>query len=703
MVRMRSIPIGATLSIAVLLLAGGAARADYESEVMLDQPFAYWRLNEDAGPTAKNLGTAGAALDLIYGATVIFEELSVLCSDEDLAAAFNGIDAEIHIPDHSLINTGGPYAARSIELWFRAEMIDLSPRVLYEEGGGTRGLNIYLLEVDGEPRIYMHGWNRDTAQVWWEQKYVYAPIEAGEAYHAVLVLDGSDDGVFGDLDGRITGYLNGSPIGTAEGVDRLYGHGNDGCIGGIVENTRFHDNSTLTDGGNVEGTIDEVALYSFPLDDPNDDGDREDSRILDHYLAGCPVCAIGLAAERDGGSVRLTWILGAGKPETVRVVRDGKELAAAAPADPPVFVDVAPPVGILSYELTFTAAGATCSVLRTLYDGCISGLTAKPTCEDIALAWSNGLPYEKIEIRRSDGVVEEAIATIDGKEESYLDKDVSPGTWTYSVAPAGGACDRTSVTIQSYPCEPFEPWISEDIGNTLSGGIEKEADDACTIYANGDDIWNQADAFRFTYREFEGDFEIIAQVESLDDTNAWAKAGLMARESTSPGSRYAFIHVTPAPGGERHRLPVEDRRRRFRDQHLERPERRRELLLPDLPPAPPDREHIQRIHLRRRRCHMDTAPVDPGGLHEREDPRRDGRDESRAEHGHERGVQRDQAPVHRCLPLRPRLRLRSGGGRRQADLDERIRVRQDPDLPDAGGWRCPAQARVARRDARGVR
>jgi hypothetical protein len=41
---------------------------------------------------------------------------------------------------------------------------------------------------------------------------------------------------------------------------------------------------------------------------------------------------------------------------------------------------------------------------------------------------------------------------------------------------------------------------------------------------------------------------IVAKVESVSNTNAWAKAGVMIRESLEPNSKYAFMCVSPSSG-----------------------------------------------------------------------------------------------------------------------------------------------------------
>ena len=69
-----------------------------------------------------------------------------------------------------------------------------------------------------------------------------------------------------------------------------------------------------------------------------------------------------------------------------------------------------------------------------------------------------------------------------------------------------------------------------------------------TMTGSGTDIWNQADEFHFGYKILTGAGSIVAKVQSVDNTNVWAKAGVMIRETLEPGSKYAFMCVTPASG-----------------------------------------------------------------------------------------------------------------------------------------------------------
>ena len=74
----------------------------------------------------------------------------------------------------------------------------------------------------------------------------------------------------------------------------------------------------------------------------------------------------------------------------------------------------------------------------------------------------------------------------------------------------------------------------------LSGGSEETG--------SGADIWNTADAFRFVHREWPGDGSIATLVNFLDNTHVWAKAGVMFRETLSPGSKHVMLVETPGKG-----------------------------------------------------------------------------------------------------------------------------------------------------------
>jgi PA14 domain/Concanavalin A-like lectin/glucanases superfamily len=69
-----------------------------------------------------------------------------------------------------------------------------------------------------------------------------------------------------------------------------------------------------------------------------------------------------------------------------------------------------------------------------------------------------------------------------------------------------------------------------------------------TMTATGADIWNQADQFHFAYKTLTGAATIQAKVLSVGNTDPWAKAGVMIRETLDAGSRFAAVYITPGNG-----------------------------------------------------------------------------------------------------------------------------------------------------------
>jgi len=79
-----------------------------------------------------------------------------------------------------------------------------------------------------------------------------------------------------------------------------------------------------------------------------------------------------------------------------------------------------------------------------------------------------------------------------------------------------------------------------------------------TMTASGADIWDVPDVrrpskgfhdeFRYAYMQVSSDYAITAKVESITNTNAWAKAGVMIRDSTDANSMHVMTCLTPGSG-----------------------------------------------------------------------------------------------------------------------------------------------------------
>jgi regulation of enolase protein 1 (concanavalin A-like superfamily) len=89
---------------------------------------------------------------------------------------------------------------------------------------------------------------------------------------------------------------------------------------------------------------------------------------------------------------------------------------------------------------------------------------------------------------------------------------------------------------------------SVDIGAVGVPGTTSLGTSAVTIEGAGSDIWGTADAFRYYYRPWTGDGTITVRVASIENTHAWAKAGVMFRETLGASARHVMAIVSPGKG-----------------------------------------------------------------------------------------------------------------------------------------------------------
>ena len=136
---------------------------------------------------------------------------------------------------------------------------------------------------------------------------------------------------------------------------------------------------------------------------------------------------------------------------------------------------------------------------------------------------------------------------------------------TYTVAAQAYAADGTSLTSppvtvevtesldepdDNPPATPVGPigLMSEDVGPVGVAGSAAFEEDQYTVSGSGSDIWDQQDAYHFVHQEVSGDGAIIAQLTSQDNTDPWAKAGVMIRASLASDAAHAMVVGTPANG-----------------------------------------------------------------------------------------------------------------------------------------------------------
>ncbi len=105
--------------------------------------------------------------------------------------------------------------------------------------------------------------------------------------------------------------------------------------------------------------------------------------------------------------------------------------------------------------------------------------------------------------------------------------------------------DTESFTIVGGGSNLPSPWQSQDVGSTGQAGSTTLSGSTFTVRGAGADIWGSNDAFQFAYQPLTGDGSIIARVTNVQNTNSFAKAGIMLRTSTSSSSQHVILDLRP--------------------------------------------------------------------------------------------------------------------------------------------------------------
>jgi uncharacterized membrane protein len=126
----------------------------------------------------------------------------------------------------------------------------------------------------------------------------------------------------------------------------------------------------------------------------------------------------------------------------------------------------------------------------------------------------------------------------------------SAGTYALTVAGTSGTLSHSAnVTLVVNPASGLPPgWTDVDVGTPSIAGSATYSAGVFTAKGSGADIWGTADQFNYVYQAVSGDQTIVARVTSQSGANAWAKSGVMFRESTAAGASYIGLYVTPGNG-----------------------------------------------------------------------------------------------------------------------------------------------------------
>lgn len=86
-------------------------------------------------------------------------------------------------------------------------------------------------------------------------------------------------------------------------------------------------------------------------------------------------------------------------------------------------------------------------------------------------------------------------------------------------------------------------WSALNVGDVDVGGSMTRTKAAVTLSGSGADIWHKSDAFYFVFKSVEGNGSLAAQVLGVQNTDEWAKGGVMIRATTNADSMFALASV----------------------------------------------------------------------------------------------------------------------------------------------------------------
>jgi len=173
-------------------------------------------------------------------------------------------------------------------------------------------------------------------------------------------------------------------------------------------------------------------------------------------------------------------------------------------------------------------------------------------------AWKDGAGYGTPDDPNSYAGNGTGAAIGDETTASYTEQTIVRGIgqampYYYNNNKEGYAKYSEAEKILSYPRDWTEQGVAElslwFIGYpTYVGGFTEDPSGTYTMTASGTDIWDPSDQFHFAYKEITGAATIQVKVQSVGNTDDWAKAGVMIRDTLDPNSAHAMMAVTPANG-----------------------------------------------------------------------------------------------------------------------------------------------------------
>ena len=502
----------------------------------------WWRLDEGSGTTASdssgygNHGTFGPEPYDPQWMPGMFE----------YALEFDG-DDYVDVGNSSTLNFGTDNW--TVTAWVKTTMGTGSSGILFGNGGDQSGGIRYTLHVKGTARLIT---DDDSTKLEVEGS---TTVNDDVWHHVAGVRDGTTLFVYvdGELDGTDT---------LPDGYDLSETTQHNAYIGAVTDNR----DGSLTK--HLAGLIDDACVFNMALTAD------EIKEVMKGEIRAGPAALAANPRPRDGATdvpqeVALTWRPGAyveGLSPKHRVffsenfddVNDG---IGGIEQD----VERYPIDGSLSLDLGKTCYWRVDEANSTI--GWDAGAVWRFTVADYLVVDDfedyNDYPPNEIFSTWIDGYDNPA----NGSTVGHPDPDFLQGEhYVETTVVHGGKqsmpyfYDNTGPANYSEAERAFSPaqdWTRKGVKVvSLSfrgypayvGSFVEAPAGTYTMTASGTDIWDTSDQFHFAYKELSGAGAIVAKVESVENTDPLAKAGVMIRDTLEPDSRNAALFITPENG-----------------------------------------------------------------------------------------------------------------------------------------------------------
>jgi regulation of enolase protein 1 (concanavalin A-like superfamily) len=131
---------------------------------------------------------------------------------------------------------------------------------------------------------------------------------------------------------------------------------------------------------------------------------------------------------------------------------------------------------------------------------------------------------------------------------SYTPPALTSGTTYFWQIVAHNSVGATTGPVWSFSTAASglpSPWQNQDVGSTGQAGSSTFNAGTFTVRGAGANIWGTSDGFQFAYQTLTGNGQIVARVASIQNTNSFAKAGIMLRASVAANSQHVILDLRP--------------------------------------------------------------------------------------------------------------------------------------------------------------